>query len=107
MIPEAKMVHTWETRASIVAICWLEYDAGVLVLFSDGSTDVWVPKVGVSLEESRRDEIDLIHAIRSICGSGKRCSLYRCLRRLKNLSALLIKGTRSRCRRLFLSRFGC
>lgn len=51
-IPQAKEVFRLQVHTSVVAICWLQYDHGVVILFSDGSTDICACALsGVSLEE--------------------------------------------------------
>lgn len=56
-IPQARELFRLNAYWPVVAICWLQYDAGVLLLFLDGSTDVWAPKMKVSLEEERERPI--------------------------------------------------
>jgi hypothetical protein len=60
--PQPTEVLRWQAHISIVAVCWLQYDAGVVVLCSDGSTDIWTPEEKVSLEERRT--LDLISFMR-------------------------------------------
>lgn len=54
-------VQIWETtsqtrgiitlQADIVAACWVKYDAGLLVLCSDGSTHIWTQAVSIKEED--------------------------------------------------------
>jgi len=61
-MPQARELRRCQVHTYIVAICWLQYDVGVLVLCSDGSTDIWGPEEKVSFEEKRT--FDLISFMR-------------------------------------------
>jgi len=56
-MPQARELRRCQVHTYVVAICWLQYDVGVLVLCSDGTTDIWGPEEKVSFEEKRTLEL--------------------------------------------------
>jgi hypothetical protein len=56
-IPEPRERTKWKAPASVVSMCWLQNDVGLLILSIDGTMDIWAPDK-VSFEEKRT--LDLI-----------------------------------------------